>query len=85
MPFKKPFCFHKTEKGKLEVIPHFQETQKLNLEHGFWYWEIKETKYKTKQQKTLDKNQRKWNNIVNKNRGLQDQSSSTPVVSRVER
>jgi len=81
--FTKPFCFFKDEKGKLEVVPKFEETQKLGLEHGFWWYEEKATTFQTKEQKTFAKNQRKWNNI--NNRGSQDSGSTTPVVAMVER
>jgi len=83
MPFKKRFTFHHSEKGKIEIIPHFEETQKLGCEHGFWWYEQKATTFATKEEKTFNKNQRKWNNILN--RGPQDNGSSTPVVMMVER
>ena len=82
-PFTKPFCFFKDQKGKLEIIPKFEETQKLNLKHGFWYYEQKQTIFKSKQEKTYGKNTRKWNNI--NNRGLQEKQSTTPVVAMIER
>lgn len=78
MTFKKPFTFFQSKEGNLKVVPKWTETQKLNLKHGFWSYSIEQTK--SKYQKTLDKNQRKWNNISN--RGTQDQSSTTPVVQK---
>lgn len=85
MPFKKRFTFHHSDKGKIEIIPHFEETQKLNLEHGFWWYEQRATTFQTKEEKTFAKNARKWNNICKRNRGPQDNGSSTPVVAMVER
>jgi len=83
MPFKKRFTFHHSDKGKIEIIPHFEETQKLGLEHGFWWYEQKATTFQTKEQKTFNKNARKWNNI--NNRGSQDKRSTIPIVGNVER
>jgi len=83
LTFKKRFTFHHSEKGKIEIIPHFQETQKLGCEHGFWWYEQKATAFQSKEEKTFKKNARKWNNI--NNRGSQDNGSSTLVATMVER
>lgn len=81
MTFRKPFLCCDNDDVRIRVQPDFTETQKLGLEHGFWSYSIQYLK--SRKQKTKDKNQRKWNNILN--RGSQTKESSTPVCHEKEK
>jgi len=54
MPFKKRFTFSHTNKGKIEIIPHFTETQKLGS-MGFGGTSKRPPHFKPKKKKPFQK------------------------------
>lgn len=79
MTFKKPFTFFQSKEGNLKVVPKWTETQKLNLEHGFWSYSIEQTK--SKYQRRLEKDTRRINNLINR-AVAETKETSSPVLQR---
>jgi len=87
--FLKPFTFQFDNTGKTTLVPKFEETKKMGLEHGFWYYDIEVTKFKSRQEKRMAKDERRLQNLVNKNKNkagdVKNPQAQCSLISNIEK
>jgi len=83
MTFKKPFLCCDNDELRCKVIPQWNETQKLGLQHGHWTYSIEYLK--SRKQKKEEKTNRYFQNILNKGKALADAKNVSLAISEKER